>query len=244
MPEGRPLIIAHRGASARLPENTLAAVRGAVEDGADMVELDVRVTRDGVPVVIHDSTIRRILGVRRAVRDLTWHELEGLMQSQVGHVPRLVELLEALGGEVPLDLELKTPWAERPVVELLRQYRTAEGTLISAEDPRTLERLRALAPECRRGAVISPTSLQRILGTWGWRSFSCPRSGGGVDVVVAHRLLAGPRFLASARAQGVAVYVWTVDDPQEMISLSELRVDGVVTNRPDLLSGLRCAPVG
>src|SRR5687767_14329580 len=103
-----PLIIAHRGASAARPENTLGAFRRALALEADGIELDVQITRDGVPVVFHDSSLRRLTGTSGGIARQTWAELRGLRVRQTEPIPRLVDVLRLTRGLTVVQIELKS----------------------------------------------------------------------------------------------------------------------------------------
>jgi glycerophosphoryl diester phosphodiesterase len=234
MPAGlpAPAVIAHRGASAAWPENTLAAFEAAVRAGADMVELDVRLTADGALVVMHDADVARTTKSRGLVCELTLAEMRAL------HVPTLREALDLLQGRAGAEIEIKDDPGEAAadaVVDQLRDTRF-DAALVSSFHAGALARVRE-----RDGAIA--TGLETD-GTDALRA--------GLDHVVAHGhpfLLpdapslrrAGREVARLAHERGVRVGTWTVDDPEEIAELFAWGVDAVETNLPEIAAPIRDA---
>ena len=122
-----PLLIAHRGASAEKPENTLGAFRRALALGVDGIELDVRVTRDGVPVVFHDASLRRLTGEPGRIATRTSRELKTLRVLGAGSIPRLAAVLSLVRGRAILQIELKRGTEVAPVIRAVRRAKAAGG---------------------------------------------------------------------------------------------------------------------
>jgi glycerophosphoryl diester phosphodiesterase len=240
----RPAVVAHRGASSDLPENTLAAFEAAVEVNADMIELDVRLTADGVPVVLHDHDLGRTTDRSGGVHELTLAEVKradasrGWASRQA--VPTLAEVLELLRGTpTGVDVEIKNlPWEpghdpEDAVVGAVLDVLADEGfsgsVLLSSFNPRTLERARALAPEV-------PTGLLTIAAFDAREALGHAVAGGHAAVLpqAPAVLEAGPGLVEACRDAGVALGTWTVDDEDTLATLFGWRVDAVATNRPAL----------
>ncbi|HVM11143.1 MAG TPA: glycerophosphodiester phosphodiesterase family protein [Actinomycetota bacterium] len=235
-----PLVLAHRGASAREPENTLRAFRAAEVDGADMIELDVRLTADGVPVVIHDDDLARTTDGTGRVHRTRLDELKRLDASggrgEPEPVPTLAEALAAT--TVALDVELKDlpgepsfDWPETRLVEatleVLSAARPERAILLSSFDWLALERVRALAPDLETGFLtiggVDPLAAVRYAAGAGHR-WILPQApalleAGGVAVERAHEA-------------GLRVGVWTVDAPDLMQRLFAWGVDALATNEP------------
>lgn len=241
----RRLVIAHRGASASAPENTLAAFRLAVAQGADALELDVHVTRDGVPVVIHDPDLARTCDRAGAVAQLALAEVRaadaGARFTRDGgrtfpyrgtdvRVPTLAEVLDAL-PDVPLLVELKTVAAQAPVRRVLEEREAAGRVVLASEHERALDAFRA--PPWRTSASGAETA--RLY--FGRLARRAPRTAryAMLSVPLRHRrvlYVPTPSFVRAARALGAPVHVWTVDDARLARRLWERGVAGVVTNRP------------
>ncbi|MDH6224692.1 MULTISPECIES: glycerophosphodiester phosphodiesterase [Streptomyces] len=228
----RPLTaVAHRGDPYRHRENTLASLRSALERGADAVEVDVRLTRDGVPVLLHDRTLRRLWGHDLPVASLT---AAGLRDLTDGGVPALARALEVTAGHrVLLDLPgdaAGSPRALRRVLEAVREA-GAEDRVYWSGAASTLLALRAAAPS----AELALT----------WTTSAPPRAG--LLAAVRPRWLNYRFGLVTAElvrrlhAEGYLVSAWTADTRRSMRGLARAGVDAVTTNRIDVLAALRDA---
>lgn len=263
---GRPVVLAHRGASAEAPENTLPAFALAESQGADALEIDVRLTADGVVVVHHDGTVDRLTEGRGPVGALS---LEGLRRLDAGYrfstdggrtfpyrgrgvvVPTLAETFAAhpaLG--VNIDLKDHDAAMARATVETVHNAGAAGRTLLASFDAGVLAEVRRLDPTIATGLAQAEAALfYRAY----WRACWLPDRKWGAMAGVALRELGAlppsaralqvpPRHrglrlvtrgsVAAAHAAGLAVHVWTIDDPVEMGRLLALGVDGIVSNRP------------
>jgi glycerophosphoryl diester phosphodiesterase len=236
-----PLDIAHRGASGTRPENTFSAYDRAVELGADMIEIDLHLTRDGAIVITHDEDLER-LGGEGKVADADLATLRGLDAGDGQTVPTLDEVLDRFGSRIPFNLELKTragvgayPGLEQATLEKIVARGLLDRTLFSCFDDGVLERVRELRPEARVALLVSPRSAgreverARVLGAEALN----PWIG-----------MATPDLLAEARSSGLAVYVFTVDQPADMRRLVGHGVSGLFTNFPERMRELWPAPLG
>lgn len=230
----RPLVIAHRGASAYRPENTCAAYALAVEQAADMIEIDLHRSRDGAVVVAHDAELERI-GGRGEIKEVTLAALRQLDAGGGEPVPTLDEVLDRFGGSIPFNLELKqagaAPYEGLPAAALAAvESRGLLGTTLfsSFYDP-VLHDLRRHAEGARIALLVSP----RAPGRWLERA-----RGLGAEAVNPERSLVDADFVAKAHGAGLAVYVFTVDPEREMERLIGLGVDGLFTNVPDRMRRL------
>jgi glycerophosphoryl diester phosphodiesterase len=239
----RPLIIAHRGDSAHRPENTKAAFVRAVEVGAEMVELDVQLTRDGHVVIIHDDTVDRTTNGEGKVGDLTLAQIRSLSAGYPDRfgsafaserIPQLVEALELLRGRARALIEIKTESVSsdheggieaRTVAEIQRLGMTQEVALISF-DRRALLRARECAPEIARGHLFLQAAPAQVVE--GAREVDC-------SVVMPEKGMLSEELCELAREAGLKVATWVVDDVGELRSLVRLGLYGVGTNLPGLL---------
>ena len=237
---GRIQVLAHRGASHDAPENTLAAFRAAIEQGADWLEFDVQQTRDGQLVVFHDLRVERTSNGRGALRELT---LEQVRQLDAGawfgpefageRVPTFEEVVQlARGAGIRIFPEVKDPrfypGIEERVAATLRAYEYEDSSLVQSFDPGSLEKLRQLNPRLRLAVLY--TASNPIKGEPPARA----------DVVGPHwELVAGERTLVrEAHVAGRQVVVWTVDSPEAARQMIDARVDGIITGRPGLIRQL------
>lgn len=218
-------IIAHRGASAYEPENTIRAFLRAIEMGADAIEFDVRLSKDGVAVVVHDEDLSRIAGVNKRVRDLTSEELRRI--SVLGsdqHIPTLTEALDTIDSKCGLVIEIKDLGVEEQVVRALRERGLADLAIIISFHREALSRVKALDKGIETGIIVSRRSIH--LADYVKRGYA--------DTIFARYDIVTPRLVHEVKAAGGRVYVWTVNDPTTAIKMIGYGVNGIATDKPDL----------
>ena len=238
----RVLNIAHRGASAAAPANTLAAFEQAVELGADGIECDVHLSADGVPVVIHDFSVDATTNGSGRVASLTLAQLRELDAGSSfapafagEHIPTLEEVLETAGNRLLLNIELKTislrdDRLERAVIAQIKRHGLDDGNrvLLSSFNPLSLRRAKKIAPHIPAGLLYAPglsLPLRRA-----WLAPLVPHEARHPEHTMVHA-----SYMTWARRQGYRVNTWTVDNPDEMRRLIALGVDAIITNVPDVL---------
>lgn len=229
-------MIAHRGASAAAPENTIAAFELAIEQGADAIELDVHLSRDDHPVVIHDFALERTTDGTGPVRERTVRELKrldaggwygGRFRGQ--RIQTLAEVLERFGDRTRFWIELKAgsdlyAGIEERVVSTMEIYGMVERGLVQSFDHPALGRVHGLNPQIRLGALVHHLPADPAAVAPGIVDAICP----GVSALTAEGA-------AAIRGAGLGCYVWTVNEPAQMDRLVAWRVSGIITDRPDLL---------
>lgn len=225
----QPLVIGHRGASADAPENTLASFALAVEQGADGIEFDVQLSRDGVPIVIHDGTVDRTTDGTGRVTDLTLAKIRRLTIAGEHPVPLLDEVFERLGRSTLYNIELKglkinDGGLSAAVAAAIVRYGVAEQALISSFTPFFVRAARKHMPSGVPVAHLRERRATRIFHTF-------------VHAEADHPLhtLVDEELMTWARRHGVRVNAWTVDDATEARRLIRLGVNGIITNRPGAL---------
>jgi glycerophosphoryl diester phosphodiesterase len=230
--DGGPYAVAHRGGAGLAPENTLAAFERAYAHGGRYLETDVRLTADGVCVAFHDARLRRTTGVPGRLTDLAWDDVREL---RVGGepVPRLAELLDAF-PDARFTIDVKEARALGPLAADVHGCRAADRVCLAGAADRVL----AGARELGLATALGWESLTRL--ALAARTGSRPRWATSAQFAhVPLRLGRIPvfadRLVAMAADLGVRVLVWTVDDPPLMHRLLDAGVDGVITDRPDLL---------
>lgn len=230
----RPLVIAHRGASAALPENTLPAYELAVAQRADMIEIDLHRTRDGAIVITHDEELAG-LGGRGEIAGATLDEILRLDAGGGERVPLLDEVLDRFGARIPFNLELKRgtqadyEGLERMTLDAVERRGLLPRMLFSSFYDPVLSRLRALSPQARIGLLISARFPHGAVARA--RSLGAEALHPEASVVTAE-------LVDDAHAAGLSVYVFTVDDAGEMARMLDLGVDGLFTNHPDRMRAL------
>lgn len=223
-----PLIIGHRGASAVAPENTIAAFKAAIAAGAEGIEFDVRLSRDGVPVVIHDETLYRTHGLRRCVGDMTLNELNTI---DVPSVEQLFELFAS--NKLLLYLELKDVRIElvEACCRLVEAYRFKDRVVFECFNHSALELVKNIDPNLKTAALFQPPS-----------SFILKRAQAvGASEIALHHRLTNKRLVEKARLADLKVVTWTVDDPAWVNRARAYGIDALITNNPAALLAARDA---
>lgn len=245
-PAGRP-VIAHRGASAEAPENTLPAFRQAELEGADAFEFDVRLTRDGIPVLMHDPTLQRTAGHPGRVADLTLAEIQAAdagagFRAPDGstpwagrgvRAPALVEVLREFPA-MPMLIEIKSRDAQHAVARLLVEEGAVERCVVASFQHGAMEAFRHppfLAGADRRDvtAMVLRTRLRLPVPAPRCRLYAVPWRW--KDRIEVPRR----RFIAAARRHGCPVHVWTVDEVEVAQALWDRGANGIITNRPAVI---------
>jgi glycerophosphoryl diester phosphodiesterase len=237
-----PSVVAHRGASATFPENTLESFEGAIAAGADIVELDVRLTADAVPVILHDADVAATTDGQGFVHTLTLAELKRLDASGGRgprvEVPTLREALEVLTGRIGVDIEVKNlpgePSFDSPLeaaaeasVRMLEEVSFDGTILVSSFNWLSIERVKAMDASIPTGFLTTAfidADAALVYVVSNGHDFVLPQ--------VPAIWEAGEAFVARAHEQNVAVGTWTVDDPEAIERLFEWGVDAVASNDP------------
>ncbi len=228
----RPLIIAHRGYSERYPENTLLAFQKAVGAGADMIEMDVRLSRDQRVVVCHDSSLRRLFGAKGKIAKLT---LAMIQKRSGGAVPLLADVLNALRGKTRFYVEVKTERLGRKardllvenVWETLRAGGVSKDCLVASFDYRVAQKVRGLDAKAWCGFICARARALRIARVHRFAH---------VNAVCPHRQLLTSRLVHALKDKGLQLFPWVLDTPAQRAQALALGVDGIVTNNPATLA--------
>lgn len=246
----RPVVIGHRGAAGSHPENTLASFAGALEQGAQIIESDIHVTRDGIPILLHDPGIDRVTEAHGLAADLIWDDLRVLdagfrFEDACGHHPfrghgHRIPSLEASFERFPdarfnLEIKCHDQAAIRATLDLIERFDRSDRTLLAAGEDDIMRDLRtALAKHPAEPAMGA--SLAEIVACIASALADTPPPPGVMALQIppdfAGRPLATAELIAHAHAHGVAVHVWTVNDLKEIESLLAIGVDGIVTDVP------------
>lgn len=229
-----PLIIAHRGASAYEPENTLRAFDLAIGQGAQMIELDLHVTADNQVVVIHDPALDRLTNLKGRVDRMTLAEIKRADAGKGERVPTLDETFDLTMGKVRLYLEIKDPRAALPTLQIIRDRQCQSQSLLASFD---IELMRSLGEEVRDielGLILGNATFNPMVR---WREafpwLALRRIN--YQVLCMQVELCYGYLAARARANGKKLYVWTVDKEKQFARMISMDVDGIVTNTPDRL---------
>ncbi len=235
----RPRVIAHRGASAVAPENTLAAITAAVRKGADAVEVDVQVTSDGVPVLLHDDSLARTTDVAlhhpyRATAPVSLLRYEEVRRLDAGSwfgpdhagepVPTLEQALDALRPTgVGLLLEIKNPSSQRHLVprvaEVLRAFSPGVAVAVQSFDAHALRAFGRLMPDVPRGLLVRSAPRNPALEAW-------------VSAVNPWHGAVSSAYVRRAQLAGLETYVWTANSRAAIRRAADAGVEGIITDRP------------
>ncbi|MBI3972289.1 MAG: hypothetical protein HY332_13470 [Chloroflexi bacterium] len=226
-------VIGHRGAAGHAPENTFAAFDTGLAMGVGGVETDIRATRDGVLVLVHDATVDRTTDGSGAVAELTWDAIsrlnaaarfrDGRHDFGIQRVPRLDDFLDRYGGRTTFRLEIKARGVESHALRLVRARRLIDSSVFTSFQPESLKAIRRAAPEAQTaylsGAkVFDNTIIQTALDA-------------GANEVVPRAELVNPEMLARARAASLRVWAWGVRDPE--ILRRAVGIGGCTLDYPD-----------
>ena len=238
--------IAHRGGGSLAAENSVAGIERSLEYGVDMIEVDVRRTSDGVLALSHEPTAGAdAIAIQR--------ETFASLRAAEPHLATLDEAFDAVGGRVILNLDLKVADLAEDVLDAVRRHDAADRCIVSCLDGGCLTRVAALAPTIPRfisyppdyGGASSKPWLKPFVtaAVWGMRLTMLRRLRRmlrplpGTNATIYAPLITR-ELIDAAHAMGISLYTWTVDDLAEMRRLAALGVDGITSNRPDLLSAL------
>ena len=226
---------AHRGASGHAPENTLLAMRMAIDMGADMAELDVQQTADDHLVVLHDDKLDRTTNGRgflwqKSLPELQKYEAGGWFDLHYSGepLPTLEQVINLVRGKMKLNIEVKLHGHERNVarlvVETIRRLDFSKNCIVTSFSEEVADSIKALAPDLKVGYIFVKELFHEGM-------LNSP-----VDIFSVHAEMVDAAFMKKARAAGKEVHVWTVNNKSEMHRLMDLGVDGIITNYPDRLA--------
>jgi glycerophosphoryl diester phosphodiesterase len=238
------LIIAHRGASAYAPENTIAAFEKSIEHGADAVELDLRMTKDNVPVVLHDQDLDRTTNGNGDIQNFTLNEIKQLdagnwfdEKFKGEKIPKLEEVFQKLKDTVKIIIEFKGGLGEYPgievkTLELIKEYNLEKKVILKSFDPNQLEKLRELngnIPLLYVYAARIPW-LGMVIDT-GISFISVFNLD--VEYLQPHKILLSKSFTKEAQDASYKIIAWGVNDEDDISEMIDYGVDGIETDYPD-----------
>jgi glycerophosphoryl diester phosphodiesterase len=215
----------HRGAAALEPEDTLRGIRRAIEIGVDRVEVDVHSTRDGRLILIHDETVDRTTNGHGRIRDLTFQEIRSLDAGKGEVIPTLEEAISMVKGKVTLQVELKEIGVEERTVRAVEEAGMVDEVVFTSFRHPALKTVKELNPSIRTGVLyyclpIDPCRLAL---------------DAEAEAIHPNVCFVNEEMIRRAHALGIDVYAWNTDDEDEMRRLIRMGVDGLGSNRPDLL---------
>lgn len=229
-----PLVIAHRGASAYQPENTLAAFALAIAQGAQMIELDLHISRDNQVVVIHDETLDHTTNLKGRVDQFTLGEIKQGNAGKGERVPTLDETLDLTTGKVRLYLEIKDRRAAAETLRIVRARQCQDEVMLASFDIGLMRQLGEEVRDMELGIILGNQTLNPIVR---WREafpwIALRRIN--YQVLCMQVELCFHYLSKRTKADGKKLYVWTADEDRQFARMNSLGVDGIVTNKPDRL---------
>ncbi|OQX91678.1 MAG: hypothetical protein B6D58_06845 [candidate division Zixibacteria bacterium 4484_95] len=237
------LNIAHRGASAFLPDNTIESFKQALVEKADMIELDIRKTADGEIVLFHDWYVKpdrfgsSDFSITRPVSHISFKELSEFCEMKGFGLASLKEILQQFGGYIDINIELKAGGYEYEVLDLVKKYNLKDSILISSFFPWVIKKVKDIDRDIKTGWIAGQEQiiyLNRLVRPWIRLLFKMT----GADTVHLHSEIVTAEVIRRFHFYNIPVYAWTVDNISAMHWLIELDVDGIITNRPGQLYSL------
>jgi glycerophosphoryl diester phosphodiesterase len=221
----KPLVIAHRGASGYAPENTILAFQKAIDLAADMIEFDVRQNREGIPIVIHDKSLRRTTNGRGLIKKRTLAELRMLDAGQGQTIPTLEEAINFIGEKAGINIEIKEEGLEKKILEIIENSKISiDGVIISSKRPKILALIKGLAPDIKTALIF------RRKPPRDWIELVLKLH---VYAIHPRKNVLNPVLVNQAHRQGLKVNVYLVDKPKDIERAKKLSVDGIFTGFPD-----------
>ncbi len=239
--EKKLLNIAHRGASGIAPENTISAFLKAIETGADIIELDVHLSRDKEIIVIHDDTILKYTGINQKVKHLEFNYLKDLdfgawfsPEFKGERIPTLQRVFEAIGVKIRYNIEIKKgekfyPGITEGILNLVKRCNLHDNVLISSFDLRTIKKVRELDTKIETGIIFNKNE---------WNYYLKAAHKLNCQFIVPEKGLITEKNVNNANDLKISVYPYVSDEEEEILQLIRAGVDGIITNRPDRLSAI------
>jgi glycerophosphoryl diester phosphodiesterase len=218
------MIMGHRGAAALEPENTLRSIERAVEIGVDAVEIDVRLSKDRELVVIHDSTVDRTTNGSGPVSGYSLDDLKKLDAGAGQTIPTLQEVMELIGHEVKLVIELKEEETERMVVELIKRNNLEDNVYVISFWHELVKTVKVIESCIKTGVLLVGCPVD-----------TCVASQASADALVMKYNFVNRHFVEMVHKDGLQVFVWNIDDRYLLKPYVDMGVDGIGSNDPRVL---------
>ncbi|HTY89620.1 MAG TPA: glycerophosphodiester phosphodiesterase family protein [Methanocella sp.] len=230
-------IVGHRGAPRQAPENTLLSFKRAMDIGVDWIEFDLRETKDGVLVVIHDDAVDRTTDGKGKVRDMTFRELHGLDAGNGQEIPSLMQAIGLMKNYVKMDMEIKEPGIEEDVVAAIRRNDIAGQCMVSSFIYDSIKKVKDMDSAIATAAIMDkmPEDPQECLDTL-LRDVKA-------DAVMLSKKIVTPAFVGQIRRQGLRVGIWNADTPDEIDKYASMDPYYLCSNYPERLVEFRQVPV-
>lgn len=223
--EKKVLIFAHRGASILAPENTMKAFQKAIDLKADYIEFDVRETKDGELVIIHDDNVERITGVKGKVKYMNLRELKKLDFGEGEKIPTLKELINFAGGKIGFQCEIKVKGIAEKIVEQFREANLIDSVIISSFIHDELLEVKKHAPEIKLAPLVFGIKKKKMIREAIKNNY---------HAIHPFYKFINQKFLNQAHENNIKINTWTVDSKNQIKKLIEMGIDGIITNDVEL----------
>jgi|ETNmetMinimDraft_2_1059921.scaffolds.fasta_scaffold41234_2 glycerophosphoryl diester phosphodiesterase len=226
----KPLIIGHRGASFYEPENTIRSINKAIELGAKAVEIDVHLSKDKELVVIHDDSINRTTKGKGHIKDLTFKQLRKFDAGKGQKIPSLQEVIDLFADKITLVIELKALGTARPIARILKKNKAEKKAYIISFWHELVKEAKALNKNINTGVLFA----------------GCPVNAGrlakdaNAGVLFLHHKTINKKLVQNAHKEKLKVFVWNIDKKKDIKPIAKLGVDGIGSNKPDVLVKYFC----
>jgi glycerophosphoryl diester phosphodiesterase len=232
----KTMIIAHRGASSLARENTIESFKKAIEIGVDMIEFDVRRTKDRALIVHHDELMEG-----KPIKELTYDEISKMAIGEDFSIPTFEEVLKHTSGKIKLDVEIKEEGYEKEIVELLLKYFKKDQFVMTSFYDSCIRKIKDDYPDIKTGLILGTSKPKNFILTRVSEFFPHKRfREAKADFLVPHWRLLWLGFLDRAKRENNPVFVWTVNDQRKIWKmLHDERIDAIITDKPDLALSLQ-----
>jgi glycerophosphoryl diester phosphodiesterase len=243
-------VIAHRGFSSVAPENTISAVKKALELGVDIIEIDVHLTKDSIPVLFHDNTLNRTSTGKGQISKYTFAELTsfdaGVKYSKKYRgekIPSLEEVIKLVNGQCKLLIEIKPNGSknkgiEKIVADLIKENRAYDWCIVQSFSTKVIKNTRAADPKIEVFKIFAAKLMIFPVYFDSGITMASPRRFKLADGININYKFVTSRLVKKIHKSGKKIFVWTVNDPEEMKQMINLEVDGVITNYPNIFTDL------
>lgn len=230
-----PFVTSHAACKGYAPENTLAGIRKAIELGADAIEVDIHCTKDGVPVLLHDSTVDRTTDGTGDIREMTLEEARRLDAGAKQHdgrysgepIPTLAEVLAEVAGRALLVLEIKQPGIEERVCRVVRDANAVQDCEVHSFWPQVVAAVRKAEPRMAAALLTDARAIKD------WHDFFGFALSLNAQAISVHYRSAAPDIVRAAQRRGLSFLTWTVNEPADIRRVVDAGVDAVCSDVPD-----------
>jgi glycerophosphoryl diester phosphodiesterase len=213
------LFIAHRGGAMHAPENTLTAFKKALESNSDAIEFDIRRTRDGVPVVIHDEDLKRVANIDKRIAEMTLEDLKKIKVFGAETIPTLEEVLQELGSRIIMFIEIKDEGLEDSVVTLLKQYNVVDQSLVISFNYTILTKVKNLYSGIEIGLLSNTPNVP----------INAAVKSKAMAILPRYTTIT-PQIIKEAHSKKLKVYAWTINDVAQALKIINYGVDCITTD--------------